>query len=678
MNWLMRPNYEIRDMLICQTQDVYSFQQSQGWLSSSVSQKIRHWSLVLERRPSLISHTLSVTVFSSIGSHQVPSDFSSILYFEGFVLGHPDSSVSVTWDDDLELFSARITLPDDTYFLEPLSLYSEYQTNMSLLFYRLRDIRSDQFTQTVLDDQVSSDITTKNTVQENNQKMNFFSRYLPRKKRTPESSDNKLCSLTFIADYLFFENVGDRSEHKTTRIIITLFHRLNALYQSTKFLLDETVEEAGYGFLLADAFNRADLRDTCLAHLLTYRPFMGILGRAWTAAPGFGGICSPKVKQNNEEFHANTGWTTYVDHSGRRLLNAMAELITAHELGHNWGADHDPDTDECSPSASSRGKYLMYAHSVGGFAENNYKFSPCSLRTIGATLAVRAPLCFVGSSEATLGRCGNRRLDAGEECDTGGAVTNECCTPNCKLRPGARCSPWNHDCCTSESRKFYLVLRATDPVSGLLLLNRCVWTWLCLQGQCQFYCARHGLKTCICDSVDESCFICCLISFPGHSLPVCKPMQHTLQSDSKLNPTEYTAVGSDKRRMSFVPPSTDSSPEAGQSQARRKSIRFKKSLLLKTKELVYLHLDDHRPCTTGFCMHGVCQASKANLILRFWGLYDKVSDNALELLVRNNLVVLIVSLSLLIWIPSAIGVRKWKQRIQGKTHVNTECPAEQT
>ncbi|OON16612.1 hypothetical protein X801_07576 [Opisthorchis viverrini] len=68
----------------------------------------------------------------------------------------------------------------------------------------------------------------------------------------------------------------------------------------------------------------------------------------------------------------NTGWTTYADYSGRRLLNAMAELITAHELGHNWGAAHDPDTEECSPPAHSRGKYLMYAHSVAGFAVNNY------------------------------------------------------------------------------------------------------------------------------------------------------------------------------------------------------------------------------------------------------------------------------------------------------------------
>ena len=26
--------------------------------------------------------------------------------------------------------------------------------------------------------------------------------------------------------------------------------------------------------------------------------------------------------------------------------------MTAHEFGHNWGSEHDPDTSECSPSAS--------------------------------------------------------------------------------------------------------------------------------------------------------------------------------------------------------------------------------------------------------------------------------------------------------------------------------------
>lgn len=78
------------------------------------------------------------------------------------------------------------------------------------------------------------------------------------------------------------------------------------------------------------------------------------------------------VRRNNKkDLYLNTGWTTYVDYNGQQLVNALAELITAHELGHSWGADHDPDTDECNPAAISSGKYLMYTYSVSGYAENN-------------------------------------------------------------------------------------------------------------------------------------------------------------------------------------------------------------------------------------------------------------------------------------------------------------------
>ena len=40
-------------------------------------------------------------------------------------------------------------------------------------------------------------------------------------------------------------------------------------------------------------------------------------------------------------------------------------------LGHNWGSEHDPDTSECSPSASDGGKYIMYTYSVSGYDKNN-------------------------------------------------------------------------------------------------------------------------------------------------------------------------------------------------------------------------------------------------------------------------------------------------------------------
>lgn len=45
--------------------------------------------------------------------------------------------------------------------------------------------------------------------------------------------------------------------------------------------------------------------------------------------------------------------------------------MTAHEFGHNWGSEHDPDVAECSPAASQGGSYLMYTYSVSGYDVNN-------------------------------------------------------------------------------------------------------------------------------------------------------------------------------------------------------------------------------------------------------------------------------------------------------------------
>ena len=46
------------------------------------------------------------------------------------------------------------------------------------------------------------------------------------------------------------------------------------------------------------------------------------------------------------------------------MITREADLVTAHEFGHNWGSEHDPDLPECSPKASEGGSYLMYTYSV--------------------------------------------------------------------------------------------------------------------------------------------------------------------------------------------------------------------------------------------------------------------------------------------------------------------------
>lgn len=49
-----------------------------------------------------------------------------------------------------------------------------------------------------------------------------------------------------------------------------------------------------------------------------------------------------------------------------------ADLVTTHELGHNFGAEHDPDNMHyCAPSDDHGGKFVMYPIAVSGDHYNN-------------------------------------------------------------------------------------------------------------------------------------------------------------------------------------------------------------------------------------------------------------------------------------------------------------------
>lgn len=49
-----------------------------------------------------------------------------------------------------------------------------------------------------------------------------------------------------------------------------------------------------------------------------------------------------------------------------------ADLVTTHELGHNFGAEHDPDNiPGCAPSDEQGGKFVMYPIAVSGDHPNN-------------------------------------------------------------------------------------------------------------------------------------------------------------------------------------------------------------------------------------------------------------------------------------------------------------------
>ena len=129
------------------------------------------------------------------------------------------------------------------------------------------------------------------------------------------------------------------------------------------------------------------------------------------------------------------------------MITREADLVTAHEFGHNWGSEHDPDIPECSPSASQGGSYLMYTYSVSGYDVNNKKFSPCSLRFIRKVLLAKSSRCFTEPEESF---CGNLRVEGDEECDAGllgSEDRDSCCDENCRLRENSICSDKNSPCC---------------------------------------------------------------------------------------------------------------------------------------------------------------------------------------------------------------------------------------
>ncbi|CAH8512259.1 unnamed protein product [Heterobilharzia americana] len=691
----------------------------------------RSWYLILYHEMSPHTSKLSVKFVSANGSYFLHPKVKYTELYTGYVSGSNQSFVLAHLEEYTPKISAQIHTDLDIFIIEPLSDYASYLGNRSMLMYRMRDI----YTVTVS----NKSVEYKSSANLWSLKTDTFDAYNKRKRSVSLGLQHKLCRLTLIADYAFFTNVGNKDGPKTISYIIKLFDRLNYLFLTSKFLDDQHGEMTGYGFLLQEiviheswtaesghynsptdlggkmwtatsllhAFSRFDVKQCCLAHLLSYKKVAeGILGMSWLASPDpkkLGGICSLPFHQSNKaKLYLNTGWTTYVDYNGQQLVNALAELITAHELGHSWGADHDPDTDECNPTATSHGKYLMYTYSVSGYAENNGKFSPCSLRTIGACLVTRAPLCFDDSSITLLNLCGNNRIDEGEECDVGHSPNDPCCNSDCFLKTGALCSPWNHGCCTSDcqfapNNTICAQTSSANPCLGpghcnglspicpgptLLSIGQCEEYGHCFQGKCHPFCDSLGLETCICDSTEESCFICCLFPISDSTtrqnacLPVILSEDEYLLyyrmhngSDSEFHKS-YSVIHHLKKPAiysmhTFSPFPSSKVLHLYSSYLSNTTYHFTRNRTNKIStlqlsshdssynylQLVYIHLQDYRPCDRGYCMSGKCVESKSKRILRFWTPVHYSRKKNFGTIVWDNFTLLVIFLSLFIWIP---------------------------
>ena len=391
----------------------------------------------------------------------------SQLSYTGSVRGFPGSRVTAHFEDGklfarIELFGAEYPAHELIYVEPAWRYFGNSPSNSSLIAYRARDVTNDIW-QYMQNDGVRV-----------NQTDSAFHRddHKQRIRREAEyeyvaGTSKTSCPVYLVADHQFCKQIGDGSEGRTGAFMLQVMERVNSYYRRTEF--DSNIKEK-FGFTIKGlevhcnpsekpVFNEGGKDWTydrgyedflyafsvdgrwqsyCLAHLFTYRSWTsGTLGLGFIASPdvySVGGVCSASTWKAGAARFINTAWSSYCDPRGARVLQMQGDVITAHELGHNWGAEHDPDTSECAPNANH---YIMYPHSSTGSDPNNLVFSPCSKRTIARVLKSKSGKCF---DERTTAVCGNGLIEkaAGEECDVGfttDAASDRCCdSKTCKLK----------------------------------------------------------------------------------------------------------------------------------------------------------------------------------------------------------------------------------------------------
>ncbi|XP_063771506.1 disintegrin and metalloproteinase domain-containing protein 17 [Pseudophryne corroboree] len=615
----------------------------------------RHFKLYLTSEADHLSETLKAVVLDGNGKgKEFPVKRSD--FFTGHVVGeHNSKIIAHIGDGD---FSARITTDGEEYNIEPLWRFTENASKDNLLIYKSEDIRQVSRLQS---SKVCGYIKPEQDLFRNEQgPADAHEEHFHRQKRQragPDPSRNT-CKMLVVADHRFYRNMGRKEESTTINYLIELIDRVDDIYRNTSW----DSQWKGYGVQIEqiivhkepenvtnskphynmaksypnenkDAWDVKQLLEqfsqdisekasgVCLAHLFTYQDFdMGTLGLAYVGShkPNtHGGICPKAYKSeaSQKAIYLNTGLTSTKNY-GKTILTKEADLVTTHELGHNFGSEHDPDSMEaCAPSEDRGGKYVMYPIAVSGDHQNNKMFSSCSRESILRTLMSKASICFKERNNKV---CGNSRVDEGEDCDPGLLHQHEdpCCTSDCKFRSTAKCSDRNSPCCKkcqfeTAQKKCQEAINATCkgesyctgessecPAPGNAADDTvCVDLGKCMNGECRPFCEiEKKLKSCACNETEHSCKVCC-----RDQNGTCSPYMDTNKQ--------------------------------------------------------YLLLRKGKPCTVGFCdMNGKCEKQVQDVIERIWDFIDKLSINMLGKFLADNIVGSVIVFSLLFWIPLSILV----------------------
>lgn len=248
------------------------------------------------------------------------------------------------------------------------------------------------------------------------------------------------CSIALVADSKFTSWLGN--SYQATHEMVDIIAGANAKYRAQNLVGLRIVSTLVYpnagsdpflatsgtvsGFLGQVEALKASIApaDKCAVHGFTFEDYTPTVGQAYLSA-----AC---------QANGGAGVTSHESFTPQALSESI--IVAAHELGHNYGADHD-----------ASGNDIMAASGASG---GSGVFSAGSVATISAFQA--AQTCFQAGGSPSTALCGNGIVETGEDCDCGGpcASVDIACNDECALEAGFNCSTAGNPCCDPATHHF--------------------------------------------------------------------------------------------------------------------------------------------------------------------------------------------------------------------------------
>lgn len=477
-------------------------------------------------------------------------------FYTGYLEGDDFSDVTIRIKNDV--ITGSIKTKNGTFYMEPLLDYVDGVHAHQMIVYTKSNIRQNirLRSKTVSNNSVGLFIDSIHGEEKvSNEKVHRARRATASQSKCDNVPEKNICPIYLVADYTFFKYIGQGNLENTIYHMIQAFRVANQILKKTKWndgigchvglgikgievyetdgpetprfnrKIEEEVELDHNIYLSRfnkDKYLLPKWNDYkfCLAHVFTYRSFKeDLLGLAY-----IGEIC-------NEQ---NVAFSNYFNSArNTRLDTSVANLVTAHEIVHNFGARHDNtdflDQSACNPEDGNTGNFLMHDTIISGDKDNNDVLSPCSKESVSKILKSRLNDCFVKQNGSF---CHNGVVEDKEECDPGILWTDDkCCDKNCRFKGNAQCSDVNHVCCsncrftktrnkicrhrnnnTCHDNIFCDGFTSSCPVgTDRLLSDNSICDFgrgNCINGRCISVCDQRGEKEIAC----ASCYWCCIDS----------------------------------------------------------------------------------------------------------------------------------------------------------------------